>query len=406
VKRVLFVTSSFAPVAVPCVYRTLKFVKYLGEHGYEPEVLWVHGNRSRPRDQSLMLDVPEGLRVHVARSILGRAMCALSAFFTGRPWIKEDHAFFAEAARLAKRRHAERPFDAFVLSAPPLRLPLLGIDLARELSIPWILDLRDPWGTFTPKLECSARVRAMIERMECDAYASAGRVVVVTRGMADQIAGRFPDARDKLALVHNGFDDDEFADARYEPTPGLLRLYFGGTLRTGPDLDAVVSGIEEALAKEPGLRDVLRIEITGRRTGDMAKRVAVAGLGSNITVSRPVSNREFARKVAGADILFFYLPWASEYAYSMKVFSYLRSGRPILAVTPPEGPAARIIGEFDAGALSAPGDAAAFAEGLLSYYRRWRDGGLATRPLDERLKRFDRENLAGMLAGELDRITA
>ena len=40
-KRLLVITSTFAPTAKPGVYRILKFVKYLPQFGWMPEVLWV-----------------------------------------------------------------------------------------------------------------------------------------------------------------------------------------------------------------------------------------------------------------------------------------------------------------------------------------------------------------------------
>jgi glycosyltransferase involved in cell wall biosynthesis len=92
---------------------------------------------------------------------------------------------------------------------------------------------------------------------------------------------------------------------------------------------------------------------------------------------------------------------------SGKVFEYIAVGRPILAAVPPDGAAAELIRETDAGVVAAPDDPAAIRRALEELHSRWRDGGLPDVPLSrawrDRLSRRTRvEEMAQVLRATLE----
>ena len=87
---------------------------------------------------------------------------------------------------------------------------------------------------------------------------------------------------------------------------------------------------------------------------------------------------------------------------SGKVFEYLAAERPILALVPPDGAAAKLIRDTNAGIIAGPDDVAGIREALLDLHARWRDGRLDGTPLTpewrEKLSRASRvEELADLL---------
>jgi len=87
---------------------------------------------------------------------------------------------------------------------------------------------------------------------------------------------------------------------------------------------------------------------------------------------------------------------------SGKVFEYIAAERPILAVVPPDGAAARLLRDTGAGEVVAPEDVDGIRAALVDLHARWRDGRLDAPPLSdewrEKLSRASRvEELADLL---------
>jgi hypothetical protein len=84
------------------------------------------------------------------------------------------------------------------------------------------------------------------------------------------------------------------------------------------------------------------------------------------------------------------------------VFEYLAAERPVLALVPPDGAAAKLIRDTNAGIVAGPDDIPGIRDALLDLHARWRDGRLAGTPLSpqwrEKLSRAARvEELADLL---------
>jgi glycosyltransferase involved in cell wall biosynthesis len=92
---------------------------------------------------------------------------------------------------------------------------------------------------------------------------------------------------------------------------------------------------------------------------------------------------------------------------SGKVFEYLAAERPILAVVPPDGEAAKLIEEIGAGLVAPPEDVPAIRDALLELHGRWKrdELGWTLLPPDVR-DRISRRTRVEELADLLREITA
>ena len=91
---------------------------------------------------------------------------------------------------------------------------------------------------------------------------------------------------------------------------------------------------------------------------------------------------------------------------SGKVFEYLAAERPILALVPPDGAAADLIRNANAGVVVAPDDVDGIAAALRELHTRWRAGGLEEAPLAPEWKaRVSRRARVQELADLLERLT-
>ncbi len=90
---------------------------------------------------------------------------------------------------------------------------------------------------------------------------------------------------------------------------------------------------------------------------------------------------------------------------SGKAFECIASGKPILAMVPPDGVEANLIRETYTGIVVSPEDRQTIRCAILSLFKEWKAGRLAVQPKEEVIQQFERRKLTSQLADILDQIT-
>ena len=85
-----------------------------------------------------------------------------------------------------------------------------------------------------------------------------------------------------------------------------------------------------------------------------------------------------------------------------KVFEYLVSGRPILAIGPEDGGLARILKETNTGVISDFNDKAGLKQNILEFYVKYKSDNLQAAGVN--LDQYSRKNLTGKLADLLNKL--
>src|SRR5207244_8733290 len=110
------------------------------------------------------------------------------------------------------------------------------------------------------------------------------------------------------------------------------------------------------------------------------------GLGDRLELHPYVPRRRSLELQRDSEALLLLIPDAAgrgRGVLSGKVFEYLAAERPILAVVPPDGAAARLLEETGAGVVVPPDDVGALRDALAGLHARWRAGDLDAAPLDD-----------------------
>ncbi len=413
----LFLSYFFPPMGGGAVLRALKFVKYLpafgwrplvvagagGYHAYDPslleevpveaEVIWA----GRHRDFGEAAEVarafarrPSGLAARVGRRAAIAARRVLS--------FPDIYAWFARPATRAARRLLERRSAQLIFStAPPFTSHVAAAALAREAGIPLVLDYRDAWtdNPFTTFPTPFHRRRA--RRVEDGFLAAASAVTAVTAGMADAFRRR---TGAPVGFIPNGYDEADFAGAS-PASEGPFTAAYAGQFYPGRmpwTFLKAASAFAEERGFGPGDFRVLFLGPMPR-----AVRAGVDKFGIRVDEAGLLGHRDAVRAMRAADVNLLVIgsqPGAGA-TLTGKIFEYLRAGRPILALVPPAGEAAALVGEFGAGAVVAPDDEAGAAAALGRFYDAGRREAAAPAA---GLSRFDRRNLTAELAALFDHV--
>src|SRR5262245_56033842 len=233
-RRVLVLAYYFPPVGGAGVQRTLKFVKYLREFGWDATVISTRSRVYGARDESLVEEIPATTRVvRTAALPLARYL----GYALHRARLKRSRAFvmwpdgglgwmpFAFAATLRATRR-DRPEVLFSTSSP-YGSHLVAAAVARLTRIPWVADFRDEWAA-NPHLAEQPRVLTSLARRAERAIAKrAARIVVAAEYF--RIDGVAADDPRRVEIV-NGVDEDDLVVGRQAPPKDRFVLAHVGTI--------------------------------------------------------------------------------------------------------------------------------------------------------------------------------
>ncbi len=232
-----------------------------------------------------------------------------------------------------------------------------GLDVARELGVPLLLEVNSPMVAEMQKLG-SLRFRKRAERTEREVLAGADAVLAVTRVLADLLVAAGA-RRERVHVIGNGAAPERFDAAaaaaaravreRWNLPPDAFALGFVGYMRPWHRLELVL----DAMAQPELAALVFVLMGRGPALGPLLAAAAARGLAGRVKALGEVPGALLPAHVMACDGAL--IPAINEYASPLKLFDSLAAGVPTLA---PDQPNLReTIADGDNGLLFRAGDA-------------------------------------------------
>lgn len=309
------------------------------------------------------------------------------------------------AIAAGRRALGTQRFDAVLATYGPASNLLVGHALARSAGIPLVLDFRDLWSTLPMPVFASAAHRLLARRVERWLVRDAAAVIGVAPAMAEHLVdvhGLPPDAG---VSITNGFDPGDVAAAQdrrdLHDTTRPFRLVYTGSLHEHYDREPLWAALRALAAGGKITPETFRVEIVGNLAASEPQR---AGVSQFVEIHPFVPHAGVFDVLGRADaMLLFETPgYYATFGYAGKVFDYVLTGKPVLALVEAGGNTARLLASLGVGHFAAPGDVAttrAAIEAVLALR------GAAPRPVDPEaspLRSYNRRHLTERLAGVLD----
>lgn len=449
-KKALFLAYYYPPYGGGGVQRTTKYVKYLNEHGWEPVVITIQEDKIPLWDESLLKDVPKNLEIHrtdiwgltfIERLLRLRATkakkqgletqettvpmlptrsrltdigkSALRSFlknafllvYTFMLYPDDKIGWYPFAYRQAKKRMSLDDIDLIYTTSAPFTAHLVGLRLKKHTGKPWVMDLRDPWAG--NKYLLFSNLRNPIDRIvEGLCVKKADQIITVSEPIREELLKSYPhEPAEKFIVIPNGYDKEDLVPIEVEPSSKLVFSYTGSfynEISPRYFLDAM----DDLLKKGSLAKEDIRIELAGQFGAESLQLITAfqKAYPEVTSVSGYIPHLESTRRLLSADILLLFLnKGAGRGVLTGKLFEYLGSRKPILAMIP-EGLASELINKARAGAVVPPEDGVAIQSAISDFYMKWKAGELRSTTDPEVADQYSRKALAGRLAQVFDKL--
>ncbi|PIQ35059.1 MAG: hypothetical protein COW63_02380 [Bacteroidetes bacterium CG18_big_fil_WC_8_21_14_2_50_41_14] len=399
-KKVLIITYYWPPSGGGGVQRWVKFVKYLPKYQIEPIVLTVSPDCASYAliDSSLSQEVEPTVQVFYAKSRepfnFYKKLTAKKEIPFGGFANEDSPGFLQKVARFIRGNffipdarigwnsfayeQAEKLIKEFgittvITSSPPHSTQLIGLKLKRKLGIHWIADLRDPWTDiyYYNKMFHSPMAKRIDRKKELEVLQNADNIVVVSNSIKELFASKVAlNGNDKISVVANGFDMDDFPD-RYPNTNSKFTIVYTGTLAENYHIEGFLNAMM-SLVENYGTSK-FALQFIGRVTEKYRQFIESSVLNSICNFVGHVDHKTSVGFLQKADALFLAIPDVpqNEGILTGKLFEYLAARRPIVAVGPVDGDASAIIRECEAGKMFEYTDEKLIVNYLTIMYLKW-----------------------------------
>ena len=280
--------------------------------------------------------------------------------------VPDDQRAWVAAAELAVVHSdaiAKFAPDVIVSFGEPMSDHLLGQNLKRRLSLPWIAHFSDPWADnpYRPRHKLSHRIN---RSLEAGVIATADRVIFTSEETRLLLARTYGQALlAKSHVLPHSFEPALYAPKSTTSTDRITLRYLGnfyGIRRPYPLLEA----IEILRQRQPHLLGRLRFELIGGMPGWMKLHPLVRRADPDLIRILPtVSYQASLDYMVSADMLLVIdAPAKTSVFLPSKLIDYIGAHRPIFGIVPP-GTSARVI-EAQGGLTADPSDPPAIADAL------------------------------------------
>lgn len=395
-KNALLVAYEYPPIGGIGIIRSVKFSKFLPGFGWHPHVLTVR-NPDRFYTTITNEPVPSGVTVHRVRNPLNNLSMVEGALrrlhLPSRAIVPDVYrGWVGPAIRQGRRIIDEQSIDLIYVTVSPFSSAEIGVRLKQETGLPLVIDLRDAWTLAPNPIEyLHDGLRKRDERSEERAIRTADRIVTATEGIAEQYAEKYSFASDKIIPILNGFDCDDIPQDTVSFSK--FTITYTGFFYGAQSPETFVKALERIVKTDLIPAEQLRFLWAGRDAPWVRAMFRDAGIDRIVTYLGLVPKAEADALLYRSHLLFFLLGENERVSQTRiltgKIFPYLASGQPILALVP-HGDAEKLIDEYsDDSVIITPDSVDDVVSGIVNAYHRWRTG-VTRQPLSDRTREFRR----------------
>lgn len=419
--KVLIITYYWPPAGGPGVQRWLKFVKYLPDFGIEP-VVYIPDNPTYPLiDKGLLKDVNPGTTIIKQRIIEPYSWAA--AFSKGNTkkissgiipnkkrqsiiqkamlWVR-GNLFIPDArvlwvkpsTKYLSKYIKENGIETVITTGPPHSLHLIGLNLKKELGINWIADFRDPWTTigYHKELKLSRKSAIQHRQMEREVLNTADKVIVTSPTTKQEFEHL---TKQPISVITNGYDMEKVGR---EPLDEKFTLAHIGSFLSERNPRILWKALKELIKDNEEFKNRFELKLIGAVSNEVMAAIHEFRLEKYVNNLGYVTHEEAIKQQRRSQVLLLVEIDSEETKCIIpgKLFEYMVSERPIIAIGPQGADFATIIHSTNTGVFTTYYEKEKLKEAILTNFNQYLQGNLKSHPIG--LQQYSRKSLTGQLA--------
>ncbi|WP_281635912.1 glycosyltransferase family 4 protein [Flavobacterium marginilacus] len=420
-KKILIITYYWPPAGGPGVQRWLKFVKYLPDFDIEP-IVYIPENPTYPIiDGNLEKEVADNVIIlknkifepyqlasvfsknktkkissgiipnKKKQTFLDKALL----WIRGNLFIPDARVFWVKPSVAYLEKYIiENNIDTIITSGPPHSLHLIGLVLKQKIKLTWFADFRDPWTTigYHKSLCLSVRAERKHKALEYRVLNTADRVIVTsktTKTEFKEITGK------PISVITNGYDNEPGTEVVLDSKFSLAHI---GSFLSERNPVVLWGTLAELILEIPEFKSHLELKLIGAVSQEVLDTISQYNLDSYLNNIGYVSHSEAVAHQRNSQVLLL-IEINSEETKSIipgKLFEYMVSNRPIIAIGPKDSDFAEIITGTNTGVFFEYNEKEKLKNTIISYYNQFLEGKLQSYGVG--LQKYSRKNLTKELA--------
>ena len=341
-KKILIVSSTFFPDKTVGAIRVSQWAKHLPEFGWEPHIACrYYGVESEPEELKNSINsqttihyldrptktAPNGSTKKRKNPIKGWGVKLLQNFAVPDVSI---WTWKGLAPKIEQIIQDVQP-DALLTSSPPHSIHHVGIEMVQKSGLPWIADFRDPFlvdSRYQPK-GIGKLAQGRYRQFESEIVEHASRCVTAIPLHHEWLCSRYPEAKSSIMLIPNGFPAEMIEGlSNTKKTPNKkMRIVVAGVISQ----DAI-SFFENLVS----LGEASNLAFEFFHYGPKPEISNQDPPDKNLHFCGKVPHEQAISAISEADVLMVFSSKsrAATSGLSSKLFEYLATGKPIVAIRP------------------------------------------------------------------------
>ena len=345
------------------VQRSLFFSSALEEYGWQVLVLTAHSRVHPITSNEGLKDIPATAIVKRTFAMDAARHLSIKGRFPRILALPDRWSSWVLSGVLSGRRLIKKYRSSIIWTTYPIASShLIGLCLHKLTGISWVADFRDPMTE--EDYPRNPTVFKFFRWLEKKVMTYASYVVVTTPGVKRVYTERYgEECRGKIKIIQNGFDEYKFSQAetaiekrrKRSDTNQPLRIVHSGVIYPEErDPEPLFAALSELKTQNILNKSNFILELRSAGHDDLyEKMLADYSIQDVVKLLPSIPHEENIIDMLSADALLLLQGASCNEQIPAKAYEYIRSGKPVIALTEQKGDTGQLLAQLGIGTIAA-----------------------------------------------------